>query len=112
MPELTTTVTAETVAQRAGLRRDGQPDLVEAGRVLALALVELGEALEGAWRPMPAEVVDECVLRMAVDAARAARTGGTGGQTTQLEDGTQVRAPRDPLASVRPRLARYVVGIG
>lgn len=108
MAAIVTTVTAETVATRAGLRGEGA--VVEAGRLLELAVVELGEALEGAFRQPPAVVVDEMVLRVAVDAARATRTAGAGAQTT-VEDGQQVRAPRDPLASVRPRLARYVVGM-
>lgn len=112
MPELTTTVDAEAVAKRAGLRAGGAPDLVEAGRCLALALEELNEALAHRFRDPGELTFDEMVLRVAVDVARATRRTDAGGQSTQLEDGRQVPAPRDPLASVRPRLARYVVGIG
>lgn len=103
------TLTPAEVADRAGLR--GPTAIPEATRCLELAKVELEEALSGAFRPVPPEVADEMALRVAVDAARAAKTAGAGGQATQVEDGRQIPAPRDPLASVRPRLARYTVGL-
>lgn len=103
------TVTKDAVAKRAGLRGDTAD--AEATRCLELAAVELEEALEGAFRQPPAEVVDEMVLSVAVDLTRAGKTSTAGQQATQVEGGTVVRAPRDPLASVRPRLARYTVGL-
>lgn len=108
------TVTWEQVRDRAGLRQGtgtGQvPDVqAEAIRLIALALADLEDALEAAFRPMPEPVLDECLLTVAKAWADRRRTGGATAQTNT--EGTQVRqAPRDTLLGVRPILARYTVG--
>jgi hypothetical protein len=106
---LTTTVTAEDVATRAALRGDDATEKAE--KALALALELLEQALADAYRQPGPEDVDEMVLRVAQDACTTRRTGGTGGQTTRVEDGQQVRVSRDPLASARDMLGRYVIGL-
>lgn len=104
------TVTAGDVATAAGLR--GDTAAAKATEALELAVEELEEALAGAWRLPGPKTLNAMVLRVAVDGARATKANGNAAQSTQLEDGQQVRAPRDPLAGVRTRLARYVVSFG
>lgn len=100
------TVTPEAVAKRAGLRGDGAT--AEAERVLALAEAELEEALEEAFRQPLVVKLDEMVLRVASDFARAGKTS-SGQQGNQVEGSDARPVPRDPLSSVRAMLARYVL---
>lgn len=112
MGALEHTVTWEQVRDRAGLRpTPTAPDVeAEATRLLGLALADLGEALEGAFRPMPTATADECLLTIAKAYADRRRTPGNA-QTTNADDAQLRQVPRDPLAGIRPILARYTVGL-
>ena len=105
------TVTWEQVRDRAGLRPvPGALDVeAEAERLLGLAVEDLEEALEQAFRPMGPAKLSECILTVAKAYADRRKTPGNA-QTTNPEDAQLRQVPRDPLAGVRPILAGYVVG--
>lgn len=109
------TITWQEVRDRAGLRQGttlptAEAVQAEATRLLDLAAVVLEEALAGAFRPMPPEQADECLLTIAKAYADRRRTPGNA-QTTTPEDAQLRQVPRDPLAGVRPILARYTAGM-
>lgn len=105
----TTSVTAASLAPRYK-REVGDPEVI---RVYAQAVERLTEATVDAFRPIPEEVCDEMVIRVARALWDGARQQNGTAQATQLETGqTLARAPRDPLREVQPDLARYVIGFG
>lgn len=98
-----TTVTAEQLGERCGIR-----DEDERARVLALATSQLNTALAKAFREMPVEDVDECIYRIGRAIKDAGKTS-TGASQLQVDGGVTVpRAPSDPLASSRKIIQRYV----
>lgn len=79
-------------------------------RDLASAKQVLDDALSAAFRPVPDDTYDWLLLE--VGQAMYERRHSTSSGATQygtLEGAVPVRAARDPLSSVRPTLARYVV---
>ena len=102
----TTTVTAAQLAAALGIRdtSDG-----EVARCLAVAVALLTDATAAAFRPIPATVCDDMVIRVGRSVWENAKRQHGGVATTQLGGETAVRTPRDPLAVVKPYLASYVV---
>lgn len=101
------TIDPATLGARLTIR-----DPNEADRIHAEATVLLTDALADAWRPVPPEVADECLLRVANALKNAVRVQASGGQMVKAEDGATVAAPRDPLAAAEHLIRRYVVGVG
>lgn len=100
------TVTNAQVAERIGVKDEAK---VEDVRVRAEAMVT--DALTGAFRQPADGVRDEMVLSVAFALWDRKKSSHGIAQSTVMEGATPVRAPRDPLASIRSMLADYVVGI-
>jgi len=75
-----------------------------------LAVEKVDEALEGAFRRMPDHTYAECVLSVGYAVWDRSKSSAGSKQTTVMEGQIPVRAPRDPLASIRPLLVNYVLG--
>lgn len=106
-----TPATTVTAAKLAGLlkRPATDPDVADA---LAEAIAHLETATETPFRPIPVDVMDSMVVKV----ARAVYEGRTrssygGSQATQVQGETAMRPPRDPLAAVQPTLGHYVLGL-
>ena len=108
--ELETSWTRESLAPLLGAGRGSAAGdaLEEVDRHLTTALDLLAPVLEEAFRPVPASVVDEMVLRT-VRALWDGRKTASGQQFTENGAPAAPRAPRDPLAACEALLARYVV---
>jgi hypothetical protein len=96
-----TTITAAILAGRLNKK----PDDPEVARCLAVAVAVVDCIVESAYRPVPQEIYDDCVVR----AGRAVfdSTGrGAGGVPQGTQVGTEggVRPPRDPKVAVRSLL--------
>lgn len=103
-----TTVTAAFLANL--LKRPA--DDADVTAALAEAVGHLTTATEMVFRPIPVEVMDTMVIKV----ARAAYEGRNrsmygGSQATQVQGETAMRPPRDPLSAVQPILARYVLSL-
>ena len=97
---IVTTIDQAALAKRIGAK----PDDPEVQRCPTVALVELERATTDAFRPIPAETMDEMVLSVGQGMWDRRKTSSTGG-------GQLPRTPRDPLASVRSLLEQYVVAL-
>ena len=74
----------------------------------AVAIID--KLLESAYRVVPPALVYRAYLEVGANLYRRRdEQAGGSGQLAVLEGGSPVRAPRDPLASVRPFLNPYVV---
>lgn len=100
----TTTLTADQVATKLRIS-----DQAEAKRVYDTALGHLTEACVVTFRNIPEPVADDMLLRVAQAVNDGTRAPHGAAQLANMEAGQAVRAPRDPLAPVRPVLALYVV---
>lgn len=89
--------------------RIGKP-AVDVQSSFALAVERVDTALESAFRPMPDATYKECVLSVGYAAWDRKKSSAGSKQTTVMEGQQIVRAPADPLASIRPILALYVLG--
>lgn len=100
-----TGITPEKLAGRLNKKADDP----EVARVLTVALETLEDALTDAFRVMPASVIDDCIIRLGRaiwDSTSRGRDGAV--QASQVGTEGPVRAPRDPLTTIRPILSRYV----
>lgn len=103
-----TSVTVEALAARFKLSTP------EATRLLQLALDTLTTATEDAWRPIPASVWDDWVIRVcaAIYAAKKAPTTSGVSQDTRADQGSSRPAgPRAYLAGLQSELRAYT-GLG
>lgn len=101
------TVTAANLADRVGTT-----DAAKVEDDLTRAQGFYADAVAGAFRPIPEHVADECVLSIGQALYERRRKSSSGaGLPTTMDGAIPVRAPRDPLASVRPILANYVAGM-
>jgi hypothetical protein len=83
----------------------------EADDLLETALGLLEDAFEDAWRPVPVDVANDCVVRVA-RSLREGKKAANAGQLAKTSNGDRVasaRAHADPIESVRHILTRYVV---
>lgn len=105
--EFTTSLDAETL--RAALKRPaGEAEEFE--RLYAEALDLCTDWTIKAHRPIPEEVCDDLLLRVARALREASRTQGEqGAQSTQVEGQTVVRRARDPRTEAEPILRQYVI---
>lgn len=104
----TTAVTSADLLKRVGkTETSSDADVVEA--LFDEAVVLLDEELATAWREMPLEVHNECVLRIGQALWDARKTSNGAGQQTSADAPVLPRSPRDPLASSRALIGRYVV---
>lgn len=101
------TVTASQVAARIGLKDDDPRAVALLPRADALVT----DALSGRFRDPSEGVRDEMVLSVAFALHDRTKSSHGIAQSTVMEGATPVRAPRDPLASIRTLLAEYVVGL-
>lgn len=104
----THTVTPTDLATRLGRSGTTSPD-AEVQHCLDVAVALLTDATEAAFREIPEAVCNDMVIRVARSVWENAKRQHGGVATTQLGGETAVRTPRDPLAVVKPYLARYVV---
>lgn len=103
MPRDPMPVTKAQLADRIGTSVD------KVDHAFDLAVEKLDEALEDAFRPMPDHTYAECVLSIGYAVWDRKKSSAGSKQTTTMEGQIAVRAPRDPLASIRPLLANYVL---
>lgn len=103
-----TTVTAELLGKRLGKTKEADVDDVEHAFETAVEL--LTDATATAFRTIPEHVCDDLVYRVGRSVYDGGKTQNGNSQLTTVQGETAVRAPRDPLATVGPTLARYVVG--
>lgn len=101
-------VTVESLAQRCGAALPNKTS--EVTHALSVATTLLTEALVGAFREMPEPVRDECILSIGYAVYDRAKSSDGARSGTTMEGQVPVRAPRDPLASVRSILVNYVLG--
>lgn len=101
-----TTVTAALLAPKLGEK--GAPS-DEAKRIYALAVSEVAGAFAGAWKDVPVEIVDECVYRVGRAIKDTTNKSASGSGQVAVNEGPQLRAPADPLASSYALIRRYVV---
>lgn len=73
------------------------------------AVEHLEAAFQAAWRPVPEHIANECLIRVAQAIKDGRRATNAGKQLATVEGGTATRASLDPIDSIRPILARYVV---
>lgn len=102
------TVSDEQLAERLGVNLAKEGVALEVARVRAVSTTLLTSALAQAFREVPEDIHDECLLSVAKAVHdRKRTTNGVAGTT--MDGAVPVRSPRDPLASIRPILAGYVV---
>lgn len=91
-----------------GVGNDTEDMRLEAMWNSAKSMIDL--AIEGAYRPVPQDVIDLMYLEVGSSLYDRRNAPNTSSQFLGYE-GTPVavKAPRDPLATVRPIIARYVV---
>lgn len=80
-------------------------------RVLDVAVSLVDDALEDAFRPVPESIYDQLVLEVGRNVYDRENQPAGNAQFATTEGPTPVRAPRDPLATVRPILSRYVIAL-
>lgn len=102
------TVTKDDLGKRLG--KTGEADAAEVERCFDLAQVELLDAVRNAWRAVPSEHADECVLRIGQSVWDMRKTSTGQGQTS-VDGPPSPRAPADLLASSRPIIRKYVIGL-
>lgn len=90
--------------------RIGTTDSDKVQHAFDTAVSEVDAALEGAFRPMPDATYTECVLSVGYAVWDRQKSSAGSKQTTVMQGQTPVRNPADMLASIRPVLARYVLG--
>lgn len=81
----------------------------EVERIHTEALEVLDGAFAHAWREVPVETANECLIRVGQSLLDAKRGNRAGQQRATVEAGTNVRPSVDPLETIRPILDRYVV---
>lgn len=98
-------ITSNTLASAVGA--DAVRDEDRLAMALSVASSKLATALESAWRPMPDDEQDLCVLRLAIAIYKSIDNDNGGMLTTA--DGTLVPGqPNDPMVKVWPLIRRYV----
>ncbi|MEJ7633251.1 hypothetical protein [Aeromicrobium sp.] len=102
-------MTAADLAERIGgpSVTGATPKLV---RAFNLAVEQVDLALVDAFRPMSDATYTECVLSVGYAAWDRTKSSAGTKQTTVMEGQYPVRAPADLLASIRPLLAKHVLG--
>lgn len=101
---ITTTVDADALAARIGTSSGA-----DVQRCLDVALELLDEQLQTAFRPVPADTLDELVLTVGQAVWDRRKSAQSGGQLQVGEGMPLPRSPRDPLTVAWPILSRYVV---
>lgn len=104
---LALSVTSGDLGKRIG--KSAPADSAMVARLFEEASTLLEEELVTAWRPMPPEVQDDCVLRIGQALWDASKTSSGAGPQTSADGPALPRSPRDPLASSRTLIGRYVV---
>lgn len=105
------TPTIDAAALAVALNLQGASGAEAAEDLLAEAVELLEGAFEDAWRPVPENTANGCVVRVA-RSLREGKASGNAGQLAKTSNGDRVasaRAHADPLESVRHVLARHVV---
>lgn len=100
------TVTKDTLASRLG--KTGPADAAEVERCFNLAKDTLLDAVRNAWRAVPGNDADECVLRIGQSIWDMRKTSNGQGQVS-VEGAPSPRTPTDPLVTSRPIIRKYVV---
>lgn len=96
----------EEFAEYIGLDLSNEEtDKTDARNALAVGIDLVEQALEGQFRPIPANVYDQCVRDVAL--AIYQRTSNNGGQYSSESPA----GPIDPLMRVRPMLRMYVMSL-
>lgn len=101
-------VTKDSLATRLG--KTGENDAAEVERCFDLAEAELLDAVRNAWREVPTEQADECVLRIGQALWDMRKTSNGQGQVT-VDGQPSLRTPADPLTTSRPIIRKYVIGL-
>ena len=109
-PWVTLTAAADqiTTDQVADYIRTAKSD-PRLNRCLAGARAEILTAFDRAYRPIPGATFRQCILDVALELHRRPDHNSVPSQYADVSTGTAVRAAKDPLATCRPVIDRYVL---